>query len=250
MHMNNTLKELFGRIQAEEELKNHTRRYLAQKTHGYTKSSRRTSQVLAAVCACLCLLLAGGNWLYFTPTANICIDINPSIELSVNRFDQVISVNSFNDDGRDLSAALDITFKNYSEAMEEILDNETVTVLLSRHEVMTITVTGSNQTQSAKILSQMEACTARHKNTHCYAASQEQVAAAHEMGLSYGKYLAFLEIQSRYPDITPQEVQGMTMSGIRDLLDSLLPDGEQDICPGQNGGHGGGHGKRRRGNDE
>ena len=76
------------------------------------------------------------------------------------------------------------------------------------------------------------------------------MAAAVEMGLSYGKYLAFLEIQSRYPDITPQEVQGMTMREIRDLLDSLLPDGEQDICPGQNGGHGGGHGKRRRGSDE
>ena len=247
--MNNTLKEIFGQIRADEELKNHTRAFLAHKTHGYTKSGRHTYHVLAAVCACLFFLLTGGHWLYFTPTANICIDINPSIELGVNRFDQVISVNGLNEDGRELSASLDITFKNYTDAVEQIFNNKTMTVLLSRHEVMTITVTGSDQTQSAKILSQMEACTAGCKNARCFSASQEEVAAAHSMGLSHGKYRAFLEPQSLYPDITPEEIQGMSMREIRDLMDAALSENEEEARQeqgGRHGHHGWRHGKNRR----
>ena len=251
--MNNTLKEIFGQIQAEEELKNHTRKFLAQKTHGYTRTGRHAFRTLAAVCACLCVLFGGGYWLYFTPTANICIDINPSFELNVNRFDQVISVNGLNDDGRALSASLDLTFKNYSDAMQRIFDSETMAVLLSRHEVMTITVAGTDPAQSAKILSQMEACTAGHRNAHCYFAPAEEVAAAHEMGLSCGKYRAFLEIQSLYPDITPEQIQEMTMREIRDLMDSLLPESETDAWPdsdGRHGHHGWRHGRNRGGSGE
>ena len=45
----------------------------------------------------------GKRWLYFTPIAEISIDINPSIELRVNRFDQVISVDGLNGDGQALA---------------------------------------------------------------------------------------------------------------------------------------------------
>ena len=84
MNMNKTFKELFGPIQAEEELKNQTKAFLAEKTKGYAQAkapSRRYS--LAAVCLCLFFALFGGHWLYFTPMAQISIDINPSIELSI-----------------------------------------------------------------------------------------------------------------------------------------------------------------------
>ena len=35
-----------------------------------------------------------GHWLYFEPTAEISIDINPSLELELNRFNHVLSVES------------------------------------------------------------------------------------------------------------------------------------------------------------
>lgn len=257
MNMNKTFKELFGPIQAEEELKNQTKAFLAEKTKGYARAkapSRRYS--LAAVCLCLFFALFGGHWLYFTPMAQISIDINPSIELSINRFDQVILVKDFNEDGRALSHALDVKYKNYADALEQIANNAAIAALLSDNEIMTITVAGPDKKQSAEILSGVEAYAAGQSNTYCYYASSEEVAQAHEMGFSCGKYKTFLELQQLNPDIDPEAVQEMTMREIRELIDHCSDDGGEDTPAhnpeendhhGHGGGHQKGHGKGRRG---
>lgn len=66
---------------------------------------------------------AWGHWLYFTPIAEISIDINPSIEMSINRFEQVIFVNDFNMDGQKLSGMFDVKYKNCTDAIEQKLNN-------------------------------------------------------------------------------------------------------------------------------
>ena len=167
MTMNKTFKELFGPVQAEEALKDRTRAFLARQTQGYANppAKRRKHPICAAACACLLLLLLGGRRLYFTPTAEISIDINPSIELSVNRFDRVIAVDGFNQDGQDLSDALDIKHRHYLEAVEQVLHYDSIAALLSGGEVLTITVAGQDNRQSAKILSCVETCTAGQSNT-------------------------------------------------------------------------------------
>ena len=151
--MNNALKEIFGPIRAEEDLKNRTRAFLAERTRNYTRAEtkKRRYPAYAAACACLLLVLLGGRWLYFTPTAAISIDINPSLELSVNRFDRVIAVTGFNEDGQALSNALDVKYKNYAQAMEQIVHHDSIMALLSNGEVMSITVAGPDG-QSAKLL--------------------------------------------------------------------------------------------------
>lgn len=247
MIMNNTFKELFDPIQAEEELKNRTKAFLAQKTQRYTRVAEKKRRVYAAACACMLLVLFGGRWLYFTPTATISIDINPSIELNINRFDRVVSVEGFNEDGRELSNALDIKYKNYAEAIEEIVNDDSILSLLSGDEIMTITVIGLDGQQSAKLLSGVELCTAEQSNTYCYFAQSEEVAAAHETGLSCGKYRVFLELRLLDPDITPETVQGMTMREIRERIDRLAADSGNEASPynsWENGhhGHSDGHG--------
>ena len=88
--------------------------------------------------------------MYFVPTAVISIDINPSIELEINRFNKVVQVKNYNKDGEELSEELDIRFLNYSQAVENILNNTTIINLLSQDELLSITVI-SNQEQSEKI---------------------------------------------------------------------------------------------------
>lgn len=241
MTMNNALKELFGPIRAEEDLKVRTRAFLAEQTRNYAEPpvKQRRYPAYAAACACLLLVLLGGRWLYFTPTAAISIDINPSLELSVNRFDRVIAITGFNEDGQTLSNTLDVKYKNYAQAVEQILRHDSVTALLSGGEVMAITVVSPDGQQSAKLLSGVETCTAGQGNIACYSAKPEEAAAAHEAGLSCGKYRAFLELQLLDPDITPEAVQGMTMREIRDWIDRLSSDGDSDAP--QSGGWGNGH---------
>lgn len=256
MTMNNAFKNLFGSIQAEEELKDRTKAFLAKKTRNYSRTppERHGYHVYAAACACLLFVLLGGRWLYFSPTAQISIDINPSIELSVNRFDQVISVNGFNEDGQALSNAVDLKYKNYVEAVEQILHHDSITTLLSGDEIMTITVVGSDERQAAEILSGVSACTASRNNTYCYSARSEDVSAAHDVGLSCGKYRAYLELRLLDPEVTPEAVRDMTMREIRELIESISPDRDNDAASyngwetghhGQGGRHGNGWRNRR-----
>lgn len=241
--MKDRIKGTFDQIQAEEALKEKTRAYVEYKTRRYTKRNFVNYHLFISVATCLVFLVIGGNWLYFTPTTKISIDVNPSIELGINRFDKVVSVRSYNDDGKKLTNTLNIKFMNYMEAVNQILESETIAVLLSNDEIMAITVIKSDGVQSARILSDLEFCTSEHQNTYCYFADSKEVEVAHELGLSCGKYRAFLELQELNPDITSEEIQGMTMREIHDLINALSPDNETEIQSEDDGGH---HGARNR----
>lgn len=238
--MNKKIKEAFEQIRADEKLKDSTRAFLAQKTKGYTKgAAKRHPYLYAAVCACLLFLLIGGHLLYFTPTSVISIDINPSLELNVNRFDRIISVNGLNDDGQELAASIDLKYRDYRSALEKLLEEKSIADLLSGDEILTITVTGPDETQSVRIFTEIETYTSGHKNTYCYHSSSAEMTDAHASGLSCGKYRAFLELQALDPDITPEAVQKMTMREIMDLIDRLSGDGRSETLPGHD--EGGGH---------
>lgn len=244
--MDDKIKAAFGAVCADEELKSKTRAFIAQKTHGH--AVRRTLNyrrlLPAAAVGCLALFLFAGGKLYFTPTARIDIEINPSLELGINRFDKVVSVNPLNEDGKKLAESLDIKFAGYDEAFRRILDNKSVEALLSDNEIMTVTVIETNNSQSADILSEVRAFTKGYGNVYCHSASSEEVSAAHELELPCGKYRAFLELQAHDPDITPDEIRDMTMRQIRELITDLSGDGnnESSAAAGGNGHHGNGYG--------
>lgn len=83
-------------------------------------------------------------------------------------------------EGRKLSSMPDVKYKNYTDAIEQILQDDSIAVLLSDDEIMTITVIGPDGQQSEKILSGIEACTMRQGNVYCYFVTPEEVASAHE----------------------------------------------------------------------
>ena len=94
------LKASLDQIHAEESLKTSTKKYLFEKV--YFKEKKRPSPLrkfaAAAVCS-LAVFIGGGSWLFFTPTAFISVDVNPSLELGINRFDRIVSVTGYNEDG-------------------------------------------------------------------------------------------------------------------------------------------------------
>ncbi len=116
--MNNRIKEAFGDVHAEESLKRGALDAVRRLTHGYRR--RVVTRRLAPALACLMIALGGMGGLYFTPTSVISIDVNPSLELSVNRFDRVVGVTSYNEDGRALVQELTLTHQNYAEAVEQV----------------------------------------------------------------------------------------------------------------------------------
>lgn len=221
--MNDRFKNAFDKIHAEESLKNNTLAILNQKAESCQKHTFSAHIRPAAATACLILVLLGiGSYSFLAPVSAISVDINPSIELSLNRFDRVVSVKGYNDDGRRLVDSLDIRFSEYTDALNTIMENETVLHCLSRGEIVTITVLGENEKKSGQILSDIQSCDAvALQNVYCDSASSEETHAAHEAGLSFGKYRAFLELQRLNPDITVEDIRDMSMREIRDRINAL-----------------------------
>lgn len=223
MQMNEKIKEVFEQIHAEEALKDTTKEFLSQKIRQRPKHTFGTYRHLlpAAACFLFVLLGIGGYHAYFTPVSVISIDINPSIEWNINRFDRIVSVANYNEDGEALSATLDVANKSYSEALDILVNSPMVKDYLARNEYLTLTVVEEENSQNEQMLQTVRSCTSGIRNVYCVSADYSQLEEAHESGLSCGKYNAYLVLQSLDPDITPAEIQQMTMREIRDLIDTL-----------------------------
>lgn len=243
--MNKKIKTAFGQIQAEEQLKNKTKDFVFNKVNDYNSKPQKTrGWRLVPIAIWMLFVFMGGYWLYFTPTVAISIDVNPSIELGVNRFDRVISVTGYNEGGQELIKSLDIEHMNYNDAVNQVLNSQDITNLMSNNEIMTIWVIGEDGKQSTRIFSNLESCTAKTENAYCYHAQKKEVEEAHDLGLSYGKYKAYSKIKSLDPDITLEEVREMTMKEINDLINSFSQKNTNGINVNEHGYQGGEHGHR------
>lgn len=244
--MDDKIREVFDSIRADDELKSKTLAYIAKKSHGYPSRRKmiRRRIISAAAAVCLVLTAAVGAKLFFTSTSYICIEINPSLELGINRFDKVVEVSPLNDDGRILAESLNIRFIDYDAALDRIMDDSRIETLLSQNEIMTITVIDTENEQSSVILSNVKACADRYDNVCCDSASSSEAAAAREIGLPCGKYRAYLELQGLDFDITPEEINEMTVREIHELIGSLsenCSDSEHSSTHSGHGWHGNGH---------
>lgn len=244
--MEHEMRETFDALRAPEEVKDRTRAAVACQV----RRRKRLRPLMAA--ACFAVVVTLGGWrAYFTPAAVISVDINPSVELEVNRFDRVLSLEGLGDDGEALAAELNVRFQDYREALEELLSSAAVTECLAQGEELSIAVVDLTGNGSGELLSGVEACAAATPGAHCYAADYGDVSDAHSCGLSYGKYSAYLALRALDPTVTAKEVQGMTMREIRARIaalggdDSDVPAGSQGA--GQGAGHGQEHGRGHHG---
>lgn len=248
----NKIRETFDAIHAEETLVESTRAFLdANAGHAKRKRMPAPARLLPAA-ACLFLVAAGGYQYCFAATSVISIDINPSFELGVNRYDRVVFVKEYNDDGYAYANSLNLRFLGYEEALEEILASEEMKAYLSEDEWLTITVIRSEEEQGERILSNVEHCVEGHGNTSCHAVELHDVEGAHAEGLSYGKYSVLLELQKLNPEITAGDIQGMSMCEIQNLIQDLSGESSENCQEDEGGTHGEhghehGHGEKRHG---
>ncbi|MDW2799192.1 hypothetical protein RZO55_16585 [Clostridium boliviensis] len=78
------------------------------------KLSVTKKMALCASCAAI-MLFSAGVWAYAAPYSYVSLDVNPSIEYTLNRLERVIKVNAVNDDGQAILAELNMAdLKNKS----------------------------------------------------------------------------------------------------------------------------------------
>jgi len=81
-------------------------------------------KIALALGACMILGSGGGAYAYAkTPVAYVSMDINPSVELGVNAFDKVVSVEAYNEDGEKILKGTKLINSNVSDAVSTVISN-------------------------------------------------------------------------------------------------------------------------------
>lgn len=234
----NRVQKSMEDIRATEEMKQNTMRYLdAQRTkQGHSIFRQKPHTALRYAMAAICVFLlagTGGYAVYSKPVSYISIDVNPSIELNVNRFDRVVSAKGYNADSEDILQHISLENLPYLQALDRLLQDDYYSRYLNGDSQLVVTVVSNH---SDVMLEQINASHSfQVLNAMTYSSDTTCMNEAHQHEMSFGKYRAFLELSQYDESITIEECHGMTMGEIQNRI---------KVCKGHGGanGHSGSHG--------
>ena len=240
--MGNRIFDAFDKIHAEDELKRNTLRFL----HGEMEKRRRPFRIKFAVaCACTAVLLILGTLsfkLYYTPMAFIDIDVNPSIELSVNQFGKVIRSNAYNMDGGEILDRVKVTHLGYNEALETLLAAMDVEGYFQQNNMLYVTVQSNEGIRGDDMLDDLQktidsASTNHHYNigTDLYFVTEEVKHSATACHVSPAKYLAMQELLAVDPDITLEECREHSIHELQHLAQEDCSEHDDHVCAHKHG---------------
>ena len=94
---------------------------LIMKENNSKKISKKFIVTMAGAIAII-VLGSAGAYAYYTPVSYVSLDVNPSVEYSVNRFDRVLKAKGVNEDGKQLIEDLNLNGKSIDEAISQTVD--------------------------------------------------------------------------------------------------------------------------------
>ena len=220
--MDEKIRSAFAAVHASELSKQRTKLYVRKRTRDYdsrrTQLSRRR-RVISGLCAaaamvCLCLF-------YFTPAARIEMDVNPSIEMEVNRLDRVIQVRGLNEDGRELAKHISLLNLPYNRAVRKLMLSQEMEPFIRSHDLITVSVVGGTPGHTEEMLANV-ACSAMtvagRENVFYCALSEAQIQEAKDLNLTVLQYQAFQLMSAEDPSITADAVGRMDKRELQTIL--------------------------------
>ena len=224
--MTDKIKKAFDGICAEENLKINTLSFLRERAQeknsarDFFKIKKVSAAIAFSLVVFLCVL---GQNLYFSESFYIDLDVNPSIELVVNRFDRVIDANAYNPEGADILSDVNVMHKNYQDAVDLLLEEMMIKGFIYDYGLVSVTLQTGSGNRDAEMSSTIETIVRHHNNAveiNVLSVEGDVRYAAHNWGMSPAKYLAILELQEVDPTITIEGCRHNTIREIHQLRDN------------------------------
>lgn len=160
----------------------------------------------------------GFGWMYGQEAAVISLDINPSIELSLNRFHRVISVRAWNVDGEALISGVRLKHQYYTEAVKTLLEKQKQTEDFNEASLIVFTVwTKEQKEETILLLGLQEAASNSHfQETEYFAVDTKLLEQAHASGVSAGKYQYLEELKELDPELDLKAYRNHTIAELKE----------------------------------
>ena len=215
--MENKIHDAFENVKADPKMKESTKQFLAEKRRKKISflSRRPVQRVLAAACvmAVLIMGISGYSWL-LAPVSYVSIDVNPSMELALNRLDRVVSVTAYNPQGEELLEKLQLKGKKYIQAIYMIAKTDTLQKYLTSDEELVITVAADRSKENTLKAGVEQCCGHIGHGSRSVSVNLEVASEAHGNGLSVGKYSAYLQLAKYDDSVTVEDCKDMSMAEI------------------------------------
>ena len=172
----------------------------------------------AAIAACLALVacLIGGVADFLRPMAYVGIDVNPSVELTLNRFDIVVGTHALNDDGQRALDEAPCMWRAFDDAARDL--DGAMRAIAGEGAVVKVSIDCDNENRYAALAAQSNDCFGCNGEAHCDRTNAEERQAAHDSGMGVAKYRAYQALQEAGVDISAEKCASMSMRELRDLL--------------------------------
>ncbi len=216
--MYDEIREAFDQVHATEQMKQSVSDYLVEKRRKTANHSLRfRMRSLIPVCALLLICIGIGNWYFWEmPVSYVSVDVNPSIELTLNRRNRVTDAKSRNRDGARVLEHVQLEGKDYLEAVELLVESDAMQPYLTADAELTVTVASM---KAEELLSGLEnSVVATHYHGMCRSADMETVASAHDHDMSLGKYQMYQLLSQYGSGLTAEDCQNISMCQLRELL--------------------------------
>lgn len=124
VHINKKIKKrIMNSVKTKSQLSFSNRENVLDKLKNIFRSSLFNKR-LAMLCTIFVLFLGSGGYVYTQiPVAYVSLDINPSVELMLNRFNRVVSYEAYNSDGENLLASNDKKNISIDKAINNIISS-------------------------------------------------------------------------------------------------------------------------------
>ncbi|NCB42413.1 MAG: hypothetical protein EOM59_07305 [Clostridia bacterium] len=247
--MNNKIHDALLQIKAEEELKERTASFLSQ---AISKRSKKASfNMRRSFATALAVLMmsfgVGGYSVWATPVSYISVDVNPSVELSLNRWDRVIVATGYGQDGEDVLDGVSLKWKTYEKAIDTLMYSESMRRYLAADSLLSFTVVSDKKEE---LLNGIRRCNSYQQYGGTSGSVDPSIMKeAHENKVSFGKYTVYLLLSEFDTTKTFEDYRGFTMRQLHDMLESLENGETKDgTAPGSGLGPGNGYQRDHKGN--
>jgi len=195
-------------------------------------------KIAVALSAGLIFGLAGGGYAYAkTPVAYVSMDINPSVELAVNVFDKVVSVEAYNEDGKNILEGTNLVNAKVEDAVSTVISNAISEGYIKEDGSSAIEITTA--TDKEKVAAELDETlkeaadeTLSDNNKEAKVETENVALArrdeARKLGITPGKLNLIQKLQELDPAITVEDYKDSSVKDIQKKAKELRKDIKTD----------------------
>ena len=185
---------------------------------------------MGAVATVAAVLVGVGTWSFFAPVTYVSLDVNPSIEYSVNRYHLVLSVNAVNGDGEEIINMLHVKYHNVEDAVKQTVEEISAQGYFDGSDPASVmfAVASDNPNTAQDVLielqqevqNQLEDCD-YETEIEGIAVGQQRVEEAKAMGTTPGKLNLIEKLQESSNDPASVDTQEWLNKPVKEIMKAI-----------------------------